>query len=287
MGMSAKELTTERRRGRYTAAAAFTAAGLLMVGWLGALTVDRPPSGNRARLLHFDKHAGELLPIYILRSLGLLLLFIVAIHLYRATKARKPELNRVVGVMGILGPPVYAVATVGSGIALATISSDFADSASQTASAAHDAFRDPALITFGSLAFAGELALAFWFVAGSVSAMRAGLVTRFMAGLGVVLAPLLVFMPSLLVDPILSFWLAALGALFIGRWPAHTPPAWETGRAVPWPSTREPAVASGEVDASRNGEVEAVGPGVRTPEGAAAAAESGGARVRRRRKRKR
>jgi hypothetical protein len=41
------------------------------------------------------------------------------------------------------------------------------------------------------------------------------------------------------------FWLGALGALFLGRWPGGRGPAWETGEAVPWPTmaeTRERAI---------------------------------------------
>jgi hypothetical protein len=97
--------------------------------------------------------------------------------------------------------------------------------------------------------------------------MRLGLLTRFMGVLGIALGPALVLGFGLYVLPV---WLIGLGVLFAGYWPRGLPPAWSTGRAVPWPS----AVA-GEVEAppeppeplgpGRNGEVEAVGPGVRKP----------------------
>ena len=33
-----------------------------------------------------------------------------------------------------------------------------------------------------------------------------------------------------------TFWLGAMAALLAGRWPNGLPPAWQTGRAEPWPS---------------------------------------------------
>jgi hypothetical protein len=40
---------------------------------------------------------------------------------------------------------------------------------------------------------------------------------------------------------VIVFWLLALAALFARRWPQGMPPAWETGIAVPWPSSAEVA----------------------------------------------
>jgi hypothetical protein len=36
-----------------------------------------------------------------------------------------------------------------------------------------------------------------------------------------------------------AFWLGALGALFLGRWPGGRGPAWESGEAEPWPSAAQ------------------------------------------------
>jgi hypothetical protein len=35
------------------------------------------------------------------------------------------------------------------------------------------------------------------------------------------------------------FWLLALGALLLARWPGGMPPAWVTGEAQPWPTQQE------------------------------------------------
>jgi hypothetical protein len=35
------------------------------------------------------------------------------------------------------------------------------------------------------------------------------------------------------------YWLGALAMLFAGRNPSGTPPAWQSGEAMPWPSAAE------------------------------------------------
>ena len=36
-----------------------------------------------------------------------------------------------------------------------------------------------------------------------------------------------------------AFWLGAVGLLILGRWPGGRGEAWETGEAVPWPTTAQ------------------------------------------------
>jgi hypothetical protein len=35
------------------------------------------------------------------------------------------------------------------------------------------------------------------------------------------------------------FWFAALGLLFLDRWPGGRGPAWQTGEAIPWPGAQQ------------------------------------------------
>jgi hypothetical protein len=53
--------------------------------------------------------------------------------------------------------------------------------------------------------------------------------------IGIVTGALLV-LPLSPLPVVQIFWLGALAALFLGRWPGGRGPAWETGEAVPWPS---------------------------------------------------
>ena len=101
----------------------------------------------------------------------------------------------------------------------------------------------------GSAGIAGQFALAFAFVLISLNAMRAGLLTRFMGVLGILVGVFPVLL-SLLAStlsgvgggpaPIVQFfWLGALAYLFTGRWPNGLPKAWKTGKEEPWPSSQE------------------------------------------------
>ena len=203
----------------------------------------------------------------------MLLLAVVALHLYRAVQG--PEARRVpVGlVMGIYGPVGMALITVTQAVALTIIAGDFAGRASQTLAAAEDALEDPALLIPQYVGISAALALAFWLVKGSLDAMRVGLLTRFMGVFGIALGPAFVLQFGSLILPL---WLIALGALFAGRWPGGLPPAWVTGEAAPLPSAQERRAAAAEAaekaeaaEPGRNGEVDPVGPGVR-PHGPAA-----------------
>jgi MFS family permease len=264
--MSPDELSQERRFGRLAAVAAVVAGIALYAGgfWSQSIYSDRPDNNKPAELRYLDRHSGELLGSAIVQAVGMLLLAVVALHLYRAIRARRPEEPVVVAVMGVYGPFALALVTVARAIALGVIAGDFSDQSTQTLKAADDAFEDPALLIPQYLGISAVLALAFWLVKGSLDAMRVGLLSRFMGIVGIALGPAFVLGFGSLILPI---WLIALGGLFAGIWPRGLPPAWESGEALPWPGpeTRtepKPAPAE-ETEAGRNGEVDPVGPGVR------------------------
>jgi Domain of unknown function (DUF4386) len=285
--VSPDQIAEERRRGRFAGVAAIAAALVFAAGELWSQSVNSDaPKGNRPAGLRFlDRHSSELIAASALRALALLLLVVATVHLYRAIKARNPDESGVVLVMGVYGPLAWAIGTVVVAVVLAISASHFVARRFQTIDAAEDAFRTAQLI--GLLAFSGLLALAFWLVKGCLDAMRVGLLSRFMGIIGVVIGPALVVTPFGSV--LLPVWLLALGALFCGLWPRGAPPAWESGQAMPWPSSRERLEAAGEgagLGGDRNGEVEAVGPGVQAPgPETQPAASAGGARRKRKRRR--
>ena len=268
--MSPEQLSLEQRRGRIAAVAAFL-SGIAFLGgaiWYQSINADAPDGKNEhaALLRYFDSHGSEYLAASILQAVGVLLLIVVAVHLYRATKARNPDQQSVVLVMGVYGPFAFAVSTMLRAITYAIIADDFAGRAIQTEAVADDLRDSPVIDVANVLGVTGVLGLGFWLVKGSLDAMRVGLLSRFMGVLGIALGPALVLGFGLLVLP---FWLVALGVLFLGRWPRGVPPAWSTGRAQPWPGpggSRPPEPDAADSGARRNGEVDAVGPGVRKPD---------------------
>jgi hypothetical protein len=109
-----------------------------------------------------------------------------------------------------------------------------------------------------------------------------GLLTRFFGSLGMALAVALVLLQLL---PGVLLYTVAVGLLILGRWPGGRPPAWESGRAIPWPKPGEQREEPDEADSRAiegRGEEVDPGPGPEEPD-----AERGGARSEPRRKRKR
>jgi hypothetical protein len=247
-----------------------TAGVLIAVGTFWSLIGNRDrPDGDAESLSFFHDHASAQIAASIIRALGFLALIVAIVHLQRATRARKPELPTVTLVVGLFGAVAFALGTVGQAIALESEAKDFVTQSFQSAHAADEAAKDVARETVplatSIVAFAGTIALSFWFVLGSLNAMRVGLLTRLMGVLGIIVGPGFVFGFA---PPVMVFWLIATGFLFLGRWPRDLPPAWEAGEARPWPPREQTvdSIADSEgAPGSPNGEVEAVGPGVRSP----------------------
>lgn len=270
--MSPEQLSDERRRGVFAAVAAMVSGLAFVAGaiWYQAVNADAPDGNDEdaALLTYFDRHGGEYLGASILQAVGIVLLVVVAVHLYRAAKARNPDQQSVVLVVGVYGPLAFAASTLLRAVTFTILADDFAGRAvqQQTERAADDLLDTPALDVANVLGLTGVLGLGFWLVKGSLDAMRIGLLTRFMGVLGIALGPALVLGFGLLILPL---WLVALGVLFLGRWPRGMPPAWVTGRAEPWQSgggaAPSEALPQRDTDGGRNGEVDAVGPGVRKP----------------------
>jgi hypothetical protein len=300
MAMTPAEIEEERRRGRYAGPAAIAAGIMYPAGvlWTRNALADVPDNNAPAELRFVDRHVGEILASNAVASLGALLLAAVAVHLYKATKRRKPNLNPVVLVMGVFGPVALALGGMLVNLYFADVAADFTSrdfqSTGEEKRVADDLKSGP-LRSFGvGLIVSGTAAIAFWFVVGSLNAMRVGLLTRFMGVLGIVIGPaFLIVAPTPIV---MAFWLVAVGILFLGYWPRGLPPAWATGEAIPWPSTGEQRPSAeaerGRLDTgtetpggSRDGEVEPVGPGVRKPD--ERELDAAPRRARRKRKRRR
>jgi len=269
MTLTTIQIEEERRRGRLAGAAAIVAGILLPTGlfWSQGINNDRPTNNDPDELRFFDSHATELLLASTLRAIAFALVAVVAMHLYTATKARNPGLTPFVKVMGVAGPLTAAAGGLAHDLYLAFAAADFTGREFQTIQDAKDLLDSPVRLAMVGASLGGTLALAFWFVLGSMNAMRVGLLSRFMGILGIIIGPAFVFGLAPLV---MVFWLIAVGALFLGRWPGGLPPAWDAGEAIAWPARGRQAAPPGTelepAPGSHNGEVEAVGPGVRDPD---------------------
>ena len=268
--MTPEQLARERRRGRFAAAAAFGSGIAFAVGafWYQAINSDAPDGDRDAAVLrYFERHGGEYLGASLLQALGILLLIVVAVHLYRATKDRNPDQSPVVLAVGVYGPAAFAASTTLRAITLTVLADDFAGRAVQTERAAEGLLDTPVLVVGTILGLTGRA--------------RARLLARQgIAGRDAARAPHEVHGGARdRARPRAGARLRAAGDAAVAvrardhvrrLLAARRAPGMEhrTRRAVAGPGRRPPGRASGALrggGAARNGEVEAVGPGVHKP----------------------
>ncbi len=203
----------------------------------GALTgAPNRPSQQLPLFQFLDDRIVPLSLAAVLPAIGFLLLIPVLGYLYRATAAREPKIPRPALILGLVGPALLGVGALAFQLGLSRGVHTFLTGNDRSIAAANDV-GSSALISAGQLMqLAGTLATAFALLFIALNAMRVGLLTRFMGILGMISGVALVFLPR---NPVINFWLIALGVLILGRWPGGTPAAWGSGRAEPWPSQQE------------------------------------------------
>jgi hypothetical protein len=192
------------------------------------------------KVLFYNDKAVPLILVALVQAAGALCVGAALVHLHSAAAARQSTVPRLARLLAMLGAVASGVGYVGLQVTAAILSHNFAVQQDHSTPAAHDALRSGALVAMQFVGFIGTLALALAFVLIALGAMRVGLLTRFLGILGVIVGVLLVFPlfgPSAFI--VQAFWLAAVGVIFLRRWPGGVPPAWSSGRAEPWPSQQE------------------------------------------------
>jgi hypothetical protein len=228
-----------RWRTRAAVCAAVSAVATLAgQAWLIGITQESKTNELTYQLLFFNSHRGSLLPAAVLAGIGSLLLIGPLLYLFRATQARRPQLPGVAQITAWFGPIAAGVGQIALQIVLLDKAHEFATTGAQTYAQAKHLTDEGILKVMQGLQLAGQLSLGFAFVIISLNAMRVGLLTRFMGVLGIIVGVLFVI-PLGTLQIVQPFWLGALVALILGRWPNGQPPAWKTGKAEPWPTQQE------------------------------------------------
>ena len=196
---------------------------------------EQLPGRFAAQTQYLGDHA--VLPILggVLFFLGSLLMFGLMGYLFRAVRARRPAFGQIALLLLAFGVVAFSVGrlVVDLGQTIGAMGFDGGTNAD-----ARDALNSP-IVNVGLILYtAGTLALGFAFVLICINAMRVGLLTRFMGILGVIVGATFV-LPLDQQGIIRVFWLGALSALVLGRWPSGVPAAWTEGKAVPWPTQQE------------------------------------------------
>jgi hypothetical protein len=256
-----EETLAEEARRRTKAGATAIAAGVLtLIGSavLLAATRDFPTAGLietlRARfgegpasgpgllarkVLFFDDHAALSVASHVVPALATALVGVALTFLYRSTKARDPQMSMFAVAAAIAGAAFVLVPALVAAVSLTLDAHAFAGAADQGERAAREVLDAPLRSTTNYLQVFGTASIGLGFVLTALNAMRVGLLTRFMGVLGIIVGGLFLVPLEGQLPFVKIFWLLALGALFLGRWPGGVPPAWVTGEAQPWPTQQE------------------------------------------------
>jgi hypothetical protein len=215
----------------------FGAAAFVVYG----ATVGQSFDDAAERAIEIDEHRGGYLLSGILQALAVLPLPVVFTYLYRVISFRRPETPRAALYLGVVGPILLAVIAVVGAINELGVADRVVEGLPLPPDDAVDFAKDeraegPAL-AFSAIGAASSLATGAALIFVAIHGRRAGIMSAFMSILGVISALFFVLVPP---PPIVPwFWFAALGALFLGRWPTGRGPAWESGEAEPWPSAAQ------------------------------------------------
>jgi hypothetical protein len=200
----------ERENGPRAGAAALAAAFLTILGVL-LTTVGQPGSGEfddkivtvvdamsrtaagqpvpPGRISAYAVDVGQhpVLPILgaVLYGLGSLAIYFAIAYLFRAVRARRPEMQQFPLVLAAVGAVGFGLGRAVAEVARYIGAHNFVDAADKSNSAASDALSPPAALIGQIVWQAAALALGFAFVMIALNAMRVGLLTRFMGVLGI------------------------------------------------------------------------------------------------------
>jgi hypothetical protein len=237
-----EQLEWERRAGRPAGAAAIAGAVLLILG--GILSARSAEKHAIDTYLRVDKDPSLITVPSIVQALGYVGVAFALFYLARATAARRQEMARPMTIMAVLGPLATGIALVVLSFAIVDVAHHIGDIPKPTGTKAQDdALKDAQTgssfyATTSYVTLAARLALGFAFVLVALNAMRAGLLSRFLGVLGIIIGVLSVLFGG--AGFILAFWLGAMAAIFLDRWPGEgRGPAWSVVEPIPWPSAMD------------------------------------------------
>lgn len=257
-------LERERRWAIIAGIAAVAGVALILASFGASASGVRTATGVAERLLEIDSARGTLILASIVQALGWALLAIPLVYLFKAASARAPQVRR-----GLIGVIIVAPLFLGFGSLLSANSvldaateyqnvsttqidlcvagkqdeatadpeSDVAQLSDQELNeecrdeAAREARTSAPLAGLETgLGLAGLIGFTISVVYCALWGMRTGLLTRFWGSLGLALGAVFIFFTLFTL-----VWFIYLGLLFAGWVPGGRPPAWASGKAMPWP----------------------------------------------------
>lgn len=229
---------------RLPAGLAAIASALLVFAGSVYFQVSVREADDAAELLRLlDEDAAPAIISGFVQGLGLLLLAVPLVYLFRAVRLRRERIPMVGLVLAVIAPVGYAIVAAARQFALVSAAGDFVGGSAvpgeTAADRAEDVIRDSAVSVIGGISLGLGLALGFAVILISMNAMRAGLTSRFLGVIGIIVGALYILPVAGGPQIVQLFWLGALGLLLLDRWPGGRGPAWETGQAEPWPTAAD------------------------------------------------
>ena len=234
----AEQREWEAAAGRTAAAFAFLSAAFIVAAFAWRVAVlPRTPDRESEFLVQLAANKSDFLIAVGLGAVSVALLPTVLLHLYRVTRYRRAQIMPAAAIFAVAGPLVLAVVQILLHLDRVDTADQFLASGARTDARAEDMLREGvgAYVGFG---YGANIALGFALVVTSLNAMRAGILSRFMGVLGIILGALYV-LPLGPTPLIQVFFISALGMMFIDRWPGGRGPAWEAMDEVPWPTAAQ------------------------------------------------
>jgi hypothetical protein len=221
-----------------------TLSGAPTVGLLQGLApalsgVANPTVSPRAAEVRFiGHHALTLIAGSVLASIAIGALTLILLLLLDAVRFRRPEVWSAARPLVLFGGTALVLVSIGHQVASSIEAHNFTTGHDFSNHAVDQALTKGTTNTIVDyLDLLSGLALAAGMIATMVSAMRVGLLTRWMGIVGI-FAGVLIFLPigGATLEVVPAFWLVAMGLLCAERWPNGDPPAWTSGEARPWPT---------------------------------------------------
>lgn len=234
----AEIISREKRLAAPVALAAFGSVIAFVIAIAASQGASPAGSGSDAEFLtDFDENQTGLLVAAIFQALGMLLVAVPILYLFRAAAARSDKVRVALVGVTVAGPLFIALGAILQFVSFDQAAADFVAGGGPPRNEdvndfAEELIQDQSLWDAAQgFTFAGTLGLLFGLVYTSLHAMRTGLLTRFWGTLGMALGVSLLFLGPI---GVLVFMIA-LGLIILDRWPGGRPPAWDAGTAIPWP----------------------------------------------------
>jgi hypothetical protein len=275
-----EQLQWERQWAPWAAVSSLLAALLPIVATVYASSLLGSIDSNREDLflLKVHDHAGGYIASGVITAIGTFLLVPVLVYLYRAILARRAVVPRIALILAVAAPLVAGGVGIARQVVLAHTADQFVTTPAKPLTDAQklklqkitdsdaylkevdklgptgqakDKLQSGSVATVAYVGLVANLLLGTAFVLISMHAMRAGLLSKFMGILGVIVGALTA-VPLLGGAPVVQlFWLIAIGVLFLNRWPQGRGPAWDAVEEIPWPTAQDRRDAIAEAGGGR------------------------------------